>query len=203
MSKLLGGRVSFLTFLPEKKAPDSDDLRKKLFDQRFHPLLPEDVRDESVGWVDPFLSFENQAFPNCYFRDYYLFSLRIDRYSLGGAQLRPFLEEEIHRFKEDNKVEFIPAHQKKELRERAMRRVRVKTLPRTIITEAAWNLGENKLYLFTQSSTIISKFIDTFEKTFAISIAPSYLVDAVEKLDKPGDLTSIIGELWDLGGGEE
>lgn len=65
MSKLLGGRVSFLTFNPEKKAPDSDDLRKKLFDHRFHPLLPEDVRDESVGWVDPFLSFENRAFPNC------------------------------------------------------------------------------------------------------------------------------------------
>lgn len=202
MSKLRSGRVSFTAFTPEKQPPDVTKMRKLLREHRFLPLAPEDVRDESVGWVDPLLSFETEEFPNCYFRDYYLFSLRIDRYGAGGSQLRPFLEEAEFRFKEEHKIEHIPAHQKKELREMAARRVRVKTLPRTVIAEVAWNLSENRLYLFSQSSGVLSRFVDAFEKTFAASIAPSFIVDAVEKLDKPGEITSIIGELWDLGGAE-
>ncbi len=196
MSKFLSGRVSVTTFVPAITPPDITEFRKMLRRHGFRPLDPTDQRDESAGWVDPFLSFEAKEFANCYFRDYYLFSLRIDRYQFSAAQLRPLLEELTHEYKTQNKVEFVSGHQKKELREEAVRRARSRSLPKTTIVETAWNLGDNRLLFFSQSKTMIETFQRLFEQTFNATLQPVSLADEMARVGRKQKFTSLLGDIW-------
>ncbi len=196
MSRFLSGRVSVTTFVPAITPPDIGEFRKMLRRHGFRPLEPTDPRDESAGWVDPFLSFEAKEFANTYFRDYYLFSLRIDRYQFSAAQLRPFLEELVHDYKMQHKVEFVSSHQKKELREEAVRRARSRSLPKTTIVETAWNLGDNRLSVFSQSKTTIEVFQRLFEQTFNAALKPAGLADEIALLGKKQKIASLLGDIW-------
>jgi len=203
MSRFSTGRVSSTAFVPAGQPPEVAEFRKALQKNRFRPLAAEDPRDESAGWVDPFLSFEAKEFPNAYFRDYYLFSLRVDRYRFTAAQLRPFLEEAEHLYKEEHKVAFISGYQRKELREEATRKVRALTLPATLVTEVAWNLGENRLLFFSQSKGLLDAFVKLFEESFGLSLALSGIDDALSQLERPKELVPVFGDLRPAPAAEE
>jgi|GEM_PF-515947 len=192
MNKFHRGKISFSTFLSPADPPNVTTLRSALRRHRFQPLSPNDPHDESAGWVDPFLSFETKEFPNCYFRDYYLFSLRSDRYHFPPSHLRPFFEEELHCFKEEHKVAFVSRYQRNEIREAAVRRARALTLPRPTITEVAWDLGENRLFLFSQAKKVKDIFLRLFEQTFGIVPQISGIADALSRIEQKEKLTSLL-----------
>lgn len=193
MSRFMKGNVSYTSFKAERQPDSITEIKTLVEKYAFQLIQADDVRDESIGWVDPLLSFENEQFSNLLFRDFVLLSMRMDKYSFGASQIRPFLEEEEFNFKQANKLEYIPAQQKKELREKVIKRMRKKSLPKTAITEASWDSSNNTIFLFSQSSAVIAKFVDLFEKTFGFSLQQLSIVDMAENA---GELEPIFGKLW-------
>ncbi len=198
MSKFLKGSVSFLMFTPDKQLNSITDVREKVLSKAFTMLKPTDLRDESIGWVDPLLTFDNENFSNLTDSDNILLGMRIDKYSFGASQMRPYLEEAVFNFKRDNALDYVTAEQQKELKEGVVRTLRMNSYPKTTIVEVAWNLSRNVVYLFSQSSAVVLKFSDLFEKTFETTLTLKPFYEEVEVFSQKDDFKSFIGQIWSV-----
>lgn len=196
MSKLLKGNINYTALKPSKSIESISEARVAIERYAFKKLDPEDVRDESSGWVDPYLSFEAENFNNIMFRDSMLLGFRQDKYSFGASQLRPYLEEAEFNFMKSNNLEYITAQQKKDLKESTIKKLKMNSYPKTTITEVVWNHSNNLVYIFTQSGTVLAKFIDIFEKTFELELEPIAIIDAVKAMDNHKNLEPLLGKLW-------
>ena len=196
MSKLLKGAVSFTSFRPEGEVPTRERTRELIETQLFKPLKAEEERDESVGWVDAIWSFDTERLPNLFSGATLLLSMRIDRYAFSSSQLRPYLEEAEYHYKTTNRLEYISAQQKKEIRDAEIRRMRTNSYPKTQIVEIAWKIDEKTLYLFSQSSAAIKRFIPLFENSFGFSLEQSELIDESIASGKSHDGTNLLN-LWE------
>ena len=130
------------------------------------------------------------------FRDYLLLSLRIDKYGFSASQTRPYLEEAEFNFKRSNNLEHLPAQQKKELKEGVIKMMRTNTYPKTTITELFWSYETNNIYLFSQSSAVINKFVDIFEKTFELNLTPISILDGVDQFDSLEGVEPFYTKIW-------
>ena len=196
MTRLLKGNVSVTVFKP-KQAPESiDRVRLALSEHAFQRLEPTDLRDESVGWVDAVLSFDNENFSSLLHDTFFVFALREDKYSFTSAQLRPYIEEAEFVFKRENNLEYIAAQQKKEIREQVIRTMKTNSYPKTTITEVAWEIDTGLIYFFSQSGAVAAKFTDLFEKSFETSIDMVQLFDSVKELGGAEKIEPIFTKIW-------
>jgi hypothetical protein len=198
MSKFLKGSVSFLVFSPEKQLKSISEVREKIALKAFSTLKPEELKDESIGWVDPILSFDNENFSNLTEGDNILLGIRIDKYSFGASQLRPYLDEALFDFKTSNSLDYITAQQEKDLKEAVIRKLRMNSYPKTTIIEVAWNLSRNIVYLFNQSSSVVLKFVDLFEKTFETTLTSKPFYEEVESFSQKENFKSFLGQIWSV-----
>ena len=196
MTKLLKGNVSFTVFKPEKTPENIEKTREALAEYAFQRLAPADLRDESVGWVDAVLCFDNENFSSLLHDGFFVFALREDKYSFTAAQLRPYIEEAEFVFKRENSLEYIAAQQKKEIKEQVIRRMRTNSYPKTTVTEAAWDMDSGLVYLFSQSGATIAKFTDVFEKSFQISLDQVSLFDSVKELGGADRMEPVFTRIW-------
>ncbi len=197
-SKFIKGNISFTAFKPSQELSSITKAREYVEAAAFKPLRPEDVEDESVGWVDSELSFDTKDFPNFAFRDTMLVAMRMDRYTFTASQMRPYLEQAEHDFMLANNLEYISAQQKKEIKEQVIRTMKTNSYPKTTIVEMFWSFESNRVYLFSQSGTVISKFIDLFERTFEVSIEPLSIMDAVDQLEHAERMEPLCADIWGL-----
>ncbi|MFO7735176.1 MAG: recombination-associated protein RdgC [bacterium] len=195
MNKLLKGRVSFKVFKPSVQIDSISDVRERVGRYSFKELKASDMRDESTGWVDPLLSFDNELFSSISHGEYLILGMRVDSFSLGAAVMRPHLEKAMYDFKNENNLEYISAQQKKEIQDRVKIKLKGSSVPRTKIVEMAWNHNSGLIYLCTQSKTDVNKFVNLFEKTFDMTISEFSVLDIVEKQGGSAGET-ILSELW-------
>jgi recombination associated protein RdgC len=196
MSKLLKGNVNYTVFKPSRQADSITDIRESVSAFLFQILKPEDIRDESAGWVDPLLSFDTENMNNILMGDSLILGLRIDKYSFGAAQMRPYLEEAEFSFKNANNLEYLSSQQKKEIKEGVIKTLRMNSYPKTTIVEVCWNFSNGLVYLFSQSGAILTKFIDIFEKTFELNLEPVSMDDVIKKMPNPDSLEPLLGKIW-------
>lgn len=196
MTKLLKGSVSFTVFKPEKIPESMEKTRDALAEYAFQRLDATDLRDESVGWVDALLCFDNTDFSSLLHDSFFIFAMREDKYSFSASQLRPYIEEAEFVFKRENNLEYIAAQQKKEIREQVIRRMKSNSYPKTTITEVAWDMDSGLVYLFAQSNSMVAKFIDLFEKSFETSVNQVQLFDSVKELGGADKMTPIFSKIW-------
>ncbi len=196
MTRLLKGNVSFTVFKPEKMPEDIEKTREALAEYAFQRLDPTDLRNESVGWVDAVLCFDNENFQSLMHDSFFVFALREDKYSFTAAQLRPYIEEAEFVFKRENNLEYIAAQQKKDIKEQVIRRMRTNSYPKTTVTEVAWDMDSGLVYLFSQSGATVAKFTDIFEKSFQISIEQVSLFDSVKELGGAEKMEPIFTKIW-------
>ena len=196
MTKLLKGSVSFTVFKPEKIPDSMEKTRDALAEYAFQKLDTTDLRDESVGWVDALLCFDNTDFSSLLHDSFFIFAMREDKYSFSASQLRPYIEEAEFVFKRENNLEYIAAQQKKEIREQVIRRMKSNSYPKTTITEVAWDMDSGLVYLFAQSNSMVAKFIDLFEKSFETSVNQVQLFDSVKELGGADKMTPIFSKIW-------
>ncbi len=196
MTRLLKGNVSFTVFKPEKMPEDIEKTRAALAEYTFQRLDPTDLRNESVGWVDAVLCFDNENFQSLMHDSFFVFALREDKYSFTAAQLRPYIEEAEFVFKRENNLEYIAAQQKKDIKEQVIRRMRTNSYPKTTVTEVAWDMDSGLVYLFSQSGATVAKFTDIFEKSFQISIEQVSLFDSVKELGGAEKMEPIFTKIW-------
>ena len=196
MTKLLKGNISFAVFIPEKVPESIEKVREVLAGSAFQRLDPTDLRDESVGWVDAVLCFDNENFSSLLHDSFLVFALREDKYSFTAAQLRPYIEEAEFVFKRENNLEYIAAQQKKEIREQVVRRMKTNSYPKTTITEVAWDMDSKLIYLFSQLGATVAKFTDIFEKSFETSINQVNLFDSVKELGGADKVEPVFTKIW-------
>jgi len=196
MTKLQKGSVSISVFKPDKIPADIAVVREALERFAFKKLEPEDVRDESTGWVDAILCFDNEKFNSLMHDNYFVFALRTDKYSFGAAQIRPYFEEALYLFQIENNLEYVAAQQVKEIKEQVVRRMKMNSYPKTTITEVAWDMDKGTVYLFSQSGQVIPKFVDIFEKTFETNLEDQYLFDSLKDMGGPEKVGSVIDKIW-------
>ena len=196
MTKLLKGNVSFTVFKPGKLPESIEETRKILTGRAFQKLEATDPRDESLGWVDAVLCFDNENFSSLMHDTFFVFALREDKYSFSAAQLRPYIEEAEFVFKRENNLEYIAAQQKKEIKDQVVRRMRTNSYPKTTITEVAWDLDSGLVYLFTQSGTTQAKFTDIFEKSFETTLEQKSLFDSVKEIGGADKIEPIFTKIW-------
>ncbi len=198
MSKFVKGTISYTAFKLNKEMGMISDMRERIELTSFKPLAPEDIRDESSGWVDPELSFDNELFANITLGDAILLAMRIDKYSFGASQMRPYLEKAEFDFMHNNSLERLTAQQKKDIKEGVIKSLKTNSLPKVTIVESFWSQESNRVYLFSQSGAVIAKFIDLFEQTFEITLDPISIMDAVDQLDNPNSMEPVFAKIWEL-----
>ncbi|MBO4441260.1 hypothetical protein J5834_04005, partial [bacterium] len=86
MTKLLKGNVSFTVFKPGRGVDDISKFRESLSENAFQRLDPFDMRDESCGWIDAKLSFDNENFDSLMHDNFLVFSFRLDKYAFSASQ---------------------------------------------------------------------------------------------------------------------
>lgn len=198
MTKLSKGNVSVTVFKAGKVPGNIDETRKSLSKFSFKKLESTDTRDESTGWVDAVLCFDNQNFSSLMHDRFFVFALRNDKYSFSASQIRPYLEEAEYMFMKENGVEYIAAQQKKEIKEQVVRKLKVNSFPKTSICEVAWDMENSKVYLFSQSNQIIAKFTDVFEKTFELNLEAVSLFDSVDRVGSREKIEPVFGKIWSV-----
>ena len=198
MTKLSKGNVSVTVFKASKVPENIDETRKALLRFSFKKLESTDTRDESTGWVDAILCFDNQNFSSLMHDRFFVFAIRNDKYSFSASQIRPYLEEAEYMFMKENGVEYISAQQKKELKEQVVRKLKVNSFPKTSICEVAWDMENSRVYLFSQSNQIIAKFTDVFEKTFEVNLETVSLFDSVDRMGSREKIEPVFGKIWSI-----
>ena len=196
MTRLLKGNVSFTVFKPGKAPESIEETQKTLTEHAFQKLEATDPRDESLGWVDALLCFDNEHFSSLMHDTFFVFALRVDKYSFTSAQLRPYIEEAEFVFKRENNLEYIAAQQKKEIREQVIRTMRTNSYPKTTITEVAWETDTGLIYFFSQSGATVAKFTDLFEKSFETPIDMVQLFDSVKELGGADKMEPVFTKIW-------
>ena len=196
MTKLLKGNISVTLFKPNKVPKTIGEARECLERFSFKKLESTDIRDESNGWVDAILCFDNKNFSSLMHDRFFVFALRTDKYSFSASQLRPYLEESEFLFKKENNLEYIAAQQKKEIKETVIRKLKSNSFPKTTVIEVAWDMESRLVYFFSQSSPAIVKFTDVFEKTFETTLENVYIFDSLKKMGKVEKVEPVFAQIW-------
>ena len=198
MTRLLKGNVSFTVFKPGKAPESIEETQKTLTGHAFQKLEVTDPRDESLGWVDALLCFDNEHFSSLMHDTFFVFAMREDKYSFSAAQLRPYIEEAEFVFKRENNLEYIAAQQKKEIKDQVVRRMKTNSYPKTTVTEVAWDLDSGLVYLFSQSGATVAKFTDLFEKSFETPLEQTSLFDSVKEIGGAEKIEPVLSTIWEV-----
>ena len=74
--------------------------------------------------------------------------------------------------------------------------MKTNSYPKTTIVEVAWDMETQLVYLFSQSATLIAKFIPHFERTFETTIDEVSVLDSVKELGGAEKLEPIFSKIW-------
>lgn len=184
----LEGSLSFSTYYVQGEPPNDfqDNYLRKLQEHFFEPLSPMGDEERSVGWVpvqDPIATEFTRD--NVFFNAYILFAMRIDKWSLPTPWVKAYMRKAIaERMPALDKEEEIKQLEAGKMRPRAKLSKREKDkiklevtteikqhiLPAMKIIDICWNFQEQKLRIWSQSSTVCDEFAELFEATFGLKL---------------------------------
>lgn len=174
---LLNGSASYCRFVTIGELPE-EELEQRWVDaleaNAFREIQPHSEEEMSAGWVrfdDPFESEWNPA--EVVSADgVILLRMRIDTLKIPAVTFKAYLAAaEKARLKKLQREKFTRA-EKDQIKAEVKKDLRVRSLAKMQLIEAAWNMGTGELRLFSTSKTVAGTFVELFEKTFSLSLRP-------------------------------
>src|SRR5690606_8546423 len=101
-----------------------------------------------------------------------VFALRVDKKSLPANLVKATVEKRCEAWREEHKVERVPASVKKEIREKLEEEWLLRTLPRVSTTEICWNVTEGWALIATLSEKTTDRIRKRFHRTFGLELQP-------------------------------
>jgi recombination associated protein RdgC len=172
---VLSGSMSTMGYFAQGELPS--DFKQTYIDAmrkyRFKDIDPVSDRDQAEGWVtleDPFdTEFDlNKVF----FTDYVVMSLRIDRIRIPAAVFKLHLQKALADYRTDKGKEKLSKDEKDEVRDFLESQLRRRVLPSVQTIDAAWNLENNRVWLFSHNKGINEIFQQLFHDTFGFTLTP-------------------------------
>lgn len=135
---------------------------------------PSVTKEEIEGWVDIHNMLKTD------FTDYTwlngsiaVFGFRTDKRSLPSARFKAEIEMRCERWREEHGVERIPAVVRAEIKEQITEEWLPRQMPKTSITEVAWNLNTDVLYFSSHGNGAAERLRRRFYRTFGRKISPA------------------------------
>jgi DNA recombination-dependent growth factor C len=173
---LVNGSVGYLRFaaLGELGEAGEAQFAEALAAHGFRDIDPHGEEEQTVGWVrldDPF-SAEWGPTELLQAGGLLLFALRLDTLKIPALTLRAYCQaaerEQLAAARRDK----LTRAERDAVKQQVRRTLRGRSLPKLALVEVAWNLSTGEVRLFSTSRAVAGRFVELFEKTFAIALRP-------------------------------
>lgn len=138
----------------------------------FREIQPHSEEEVSAGWVRFDDAFETSWEPHELVGagDVVLLRMRIDTLRIPALTLKAHLiSTQKSRLKQLQRDKFTKS-EKDQIKLEVKKELRVRSLAKMQLIEAAWNISSGELRLFSTSRTVASTFVEVFEKTFSLQL---------------------------------
>ena len=170
------GSISYKIFYIDGELPSGwkDKYLDRIKHFAFQSLVPEDDREEAIGWVPVERPLENE-FPlaRVVYNDFIALGLRRDAYSISPDRLKAEIAATTREFLASHESEKLTKAQKEQIRKDVKLALKRESLPTMKVIDIAWQLSEMQVRFWSQSPKMIEMFQGLFEETFELKLLPS------------------------------
>lgn len=172
---VISGSVSYTTYHVQGSfdALGADAAFEAIAKYWFRPLLPDAEEETSTGWcdVDDLLA-EEPRFP-AVFRDGYLcLGIRVDKWAIPATLLKAHVARRERALMAQQSRTKLYRTERDAIRAEVLRELRHRALASASVVDMVWNLEDNRLRLWSQSSRANERFAELFTRTFDLRAIP-------------------------------
>jgi DNA recombination-dependent growth factor C len=179
---LLSGAMGFRRYRVIN-APSSlagEDMLEALAKHAFRKPPSAATGGENTGWVNLHnLCVTDFPYDECWFNQYFVFSLRIDNKRLPSQLLRAMVDLRVRDWLAESGREKIPGGLKTEIKEQIELELFPKQLPAVAAHNVAWDTSSHILRFFNTSERVNEMFRILFFRTFGFETRPVGTVELV------------------------
>ncbi|MCO4761767.1 MAG: hypothetical protein KC502_09700 [Myxococcales bacterium] len=174
---LLNGSASYCRFVTLGELPE-ENMEQSWADalevNSFREIQPHSEEEISAGWVRFDDAFEGTWAPEELIGSggVVLLRMRIDTLKIPGVTFKAYLHAAEKKRLVELKREKFTRSEKDQIKLEVKKDLRVQSLPRMQLIEAAWNISSGEMRLFSTSKSVAGAFVELFEKTFTLSLRP-------------------------------
>jgi len=177
----LAGSISVRVYKVSEAVPDGylAPYAKALARHAFAPIDDRKGQTLASGWVNARNLLDTRLEPDSWhFAPYIFLGFRIDKKSVPNAMLRARVEDAVRRTLKQERRPKLSKDERATIEAAVRTELLSQTLPATSLTEVAWNLELNRLYVASTSSTANDGVAACFTETFGSALVPQipYLV---------------------------
>ncbi len=172
---VLKGSLSYTRFVTIGELPE-DDLEgawiQCLESHAFREIQPHSEEEVSAGWVrfeDPFRS-EWEPGELITSGGVVVLTMRIDTLKIPALTLRAYTNAAEKERLQQLQREKLTRAERDTVKVEVRKQLRTRSLARMQLIEAAWNVSSGELRLMSTSSSVVSLFVELFEKSFALQL---------------------------------
>ena len=143
------------------------------------PIQPETTTERETGWCQH--GDELNLRPVWNHNNVVLMDLRIETMKAPGKELKRLVRQRVADFEKEG--EPVTSGKRREIRDVLKMDLRKKIPSKITTIPMLWHLAEDRLYLFTQSQSVIDSFIILFANTFEQSIDNEGLLSWCKDVD--------------------
>lgn len=177
----LAGSISVRTYSVSEPAADGylAPFTKALQRYAFQPIDDRKGQTQAAGWVNIRNMLDNRLEPESWhFPPYIVLGFRVDRKTVPAALLRARVEDAARRTLRQERRPRLSKDEKAALEANIRSELLSQSLPSTSLTEVAWNLETNRLYVASTATGANDMVATLFGETFERAVIPHlpYLV---------------------------
>lgn len=192
---IASGTASYLRFSAEP-VPDQFEQRfcEALYNHRFTEIDPRSEVEKNHGWVrfDDAFSAEFDPATLVLPSGQMLFRMRVDTLKIPASTLKAYVDQAGRQRAQRDGRDKLGRKEMDALKLEVKKQLRVRSLPKLQLVEAAWNVQTGEVRLFSTSKGTATLFVDHFEKTFERKLQ---FVGLLEILHLRGMATEDVGAL--------
>lgn len=155
---------------------------KRIEQNRFEELTPDDEDEESMGWVVLDRPLQTDFDLHSFLYNHFInLSLRQDRYVIPSALLNAHLAEATRTYLRENDKKKLSKFEKEDLKEMVKRELKEQQLPRMRILDMSWDIRTGRVRFWSHSNKMGELFQGLFHDTFGLKLFPANpYINAVE-----------------------
>ena len=164
---------------------DHEGMLEALSKNAFRKPPSEAKGGENAGWVNLHnLCITDFPHQDCWYNQYFCFSLRVDNKRLPARLLRAMLDLRVREWLGETGREKIPAAVRSELREQLELELFPRQLPAVAAHDICWDTSTDILRFFNTSEKTNEMFRVLFHRTFGLETRPIGTVELVAGHDR-------------------
>ena len=172
---LLNGAMGFRRYRVAEASSslDREGLLTALSEHAFRKPPSAATGGETTGWVNLHnLCITEFPYEECWFNQYFVFSLRVDNKRLPAKLLRAMLDLRCKEWLSESGREKVPATVRRELREQLELELFPRQLPTVTSHDICWDTSNHILRFFNTSERVNEIFRILFFRTFGFTTVP-------------------------------